>query len=144
MLKQTEFYRFDGARWWLSAAPTEYWGPRATLRIGSFLQVSVPRRDETYAKQLADILDARIKELCETLDCPTRYRVLMQLEVDPRLLLASDPEHRAISFGANTLLISLPTPTLVGLPVNAGSGEALFEGYASIIEKHIRQHLSTR
>jgi len=143
-LKQTAFYRFDGIRWWLSAAPAEYWGPRVTLRTGSFLQVSVPRRDETYAKQLADVLDARIEQLCETLDCPANYRVLIQLEVDPRLLLPSGPEQSVISFGLNTLLISLPTPALVGLPVSNGSAQAFLEGHAQIIEKHIRQHLSTK
>lgn len=129
-LSQTAVYRQGNQRWLLSPPDSEFWGRRRNT-AGRILRVVYPQRDEELALRLAEDIDATLEELCRTtINCPERMTVRLRLETDPRsVLLAGQPE--AIFSAGDEL--TLPTPTLVGHPVDDASYEALARGYAGFV-----------
>lgn len=126
-LAQTTVYRQGTNRWLLSPpeAP-HFWGPWRT-RERAYVTLTYPTRDETIALRLARDLDEKVAEMCNRLDCPDEFQVRVRLERAPYSLLPLlDPE--AVLTGRRTVV--LPTPTLVGLPIDEAAYEALFNGYA--------------
>lgn len=124
---QTHIFRQGSERWLLSPPDDEFWGSWET-RDGQLLQLVYPQRDEELALRLADDLDRKLMEMCRTVvDCPGDFVMRLRLEKDPQsVLLAANGEER---LGGGREL-TLPSPTLVGLPVDEAAYAALFRGYA--------------
>jgi hypothetical protein len=127
LLEHTALYRHGRTRWLLSPPDEAFWGEWQTSETAS-LTLVYPARDAAVAEKLAVDLTAVLKQACRRFGCPADYHFHLRLETDPASLLAlSDP---AVLYDGNTRL-SLPAPTLVGLPVDEAGYEALKRGYAA-------------
>lgn len=130
-LRQELIYRPGAAGWLLSPPADEnaYWGTWYASS-GRYLTVQYPGRDAAFAERLALDLDAQISVLCRRVTCAPDYHVLLRLERNhASLLRLSDP--RFLLDGDND--ISLPAPSLVGLPVDDASYQALSRAYAALV-----------
>ena len=129
-LRQTYVYRQGRDRWLLAPPLDDFWGGWGSLRH-SHLTLTYRERDEAIARRLAADLDDRLSDLCGTypkVSCPEDLHLHVRLETDPDSLLAlTDP---GLGLGRRRRL-SLPAPTLVGLPAGDGAYEALLRGYAT-------------
>jgi hypothetical protein len=139
VLRQTTIYRRGDARWLLSPPLDEFWGEWITSQ-GDYLNLIYPARDEAIAERLAADLDNEIGRLCETLtdiNCSADLRLTMRLDTDPATLAVMSRRLGALRRAREREdILELPTPTLVGIPIEGHSprGEAAYEalrdGYA--------------
>jgi hypothetical protein len=130
-LKQVLTFRRGQEQWLYSAPQQIFWG-NWKMAQSHYLTVSYPERDEELAKRLLDDLDEDVAAMCTTLpevDCTPDLHLHVRLETDPRSLVeTADP---AIMLGpVTTLGLSLPAPSLVGIPSNEESYQALRRGYS--------------
>lgn len=128
-LQQTSVYRRSGNRWLLSPPPFGFWGEKVSTR-GHFLQLNVLKRDESLGLRIAADLEATIGAACASLsdlECQDETRLEVNLIADPTLLLDLEPAESRLQ---GSRYLSLPTPTLVGLPVDESGYRALYRGYA--------------
>jgi hypothetical protein len=130
-LRQTAVYRRSSNSQWLYAPPLpEFWGEREEIRLPR-LTVTFPARDRAVAERLAADLERIVGDLCRAapeLNCLPGFRLTLNLTTDPAsLTVLAQPTARLSA--AQT--ISLPTPTLVGLPVDDAAYRALYRGYAA-------------
>lgn len=128
VLTQTHVFRRGSQRWLLSPPDDAYWGAWQT-RDGRALQVTYPQRDADIALRLQDDLERKLMEMCRTVvDCPQDYSMRMRLETDVQSIVqAGSGEQRLVG----TREVTLPTPSLVGLPEDEAAYAALFRGYAT-------------
>lgn len=129
-LIHTAVYRRGSERWLLSPTLPEFWGERASAS-GTILTVDYPLRDEAVVQRLALDLDAKLGEACRTLrdlHCPADLRVHLRLATAADSLVEMADPMTALRGG---LSLELPTPTLVGVPVDDAAYQALFRGYAA-------------
>lgn len=139
VLRQTTVFRRGDFRWLLAPPMDEFWGEWIT-REGEHLSLIYPRRDAEIAVRLADEIDGEIKRLCVTLDdieCSADLHLTVRLDTDPvTLAVLSQPLGALRRAREREDILELPTPTLVGLPIEddpslAEAGyEALRDGYA--------------
>jgi WD40 repeat protein len=129
-LQHTAVYRLGTQRWLYAPPEDEFWGEDETVS-GAMLRLTYPARDSELAQRLAFDLDDKLEEMCRTLadlNCFTDYRLRVRWASDPQSLLdAAQPGH-ALRSGSQ---LTLPTPTLVGLPVDEAGYQALYRGYAN-------------
>ena len=130
-LQRTFVYREGQQRWLLSPPEPEFWGSRESVTHGS-LTVDYPARDEEVVQRLARDLSAMLAEMCQTLEeleCAPGWWMRLRLEKDPDSLLALGEAEAAVPNGP---AVTLPTPSLVGVPADAEGAayEALLRGYA--------------
>ncbi len=136
-LQQTWAYRFDRQRWLLAAPESEFWGSWVKSE-GQWLTLIYSQRDEEIGRRLAGDLDTKLSELCGLpgIDCPTNWRVQLRLATEPIILNSLvEPEPafaRQWNFNlqANIKNMTLPAPTLMGVPVDEPGYQALYLGYA--------------
>lgn len=151
-LAQTAVYRLGPNRW-LYSPPDEndYWGSDNIFH-GNALTVVYPQRDAALAQRLARDLDAQLLELCgrfTELRCTPHMRVWLFLRPDvnslarlkdatPRLIHARPTELPVLIIPDEplrddafylTVMPHLPTPSLLGLPVDEAGYRALRRGY---------------
>lgn len=128
-LQQTAVYR-QGPRGWLYSPPLpEFWGEEAQSQ-GDYLTLVYPEREQVVAERLAADLDDTLAQMCRSLadiNCPQDLHVRLRLETDPQTLVATADPETIINGG---LRLDLPTPTLVGLPLDEAGYQALTRGYA--------------
>ena len=129
-LQQTAIYR-RGTQRWLYAPPTvDFWGETKTYE-GRYLTIDYPQRDAEPVNRLGPALDRKLDELCQRvpdINCPDGWKARLNLVATPDILLSmADPEYVL----ANGRYLEMPTPTLVGLPVDEDGYQALFRGYAN-------------
>jgi hypothetical protein len=130
-LRQTAVYRRSSSSQWLYAPPLDdFWGEREEIHLPR-LTVTFPARDRAVAERLAADLERIVGDLCRAapeLNCLPGFRLTLNLTTDPAsLTILAQPAARLSA--AQT--ISLPTPTLVGLPVDDAAYRALYRGYAA-------------
>lgn len=133
-LEQYAIYRRSEDRW-LFAPPRDtaaFWGESETEE-GQYLTISYPHRDAEAARRLLQYLDGKLAEMCTELpdfSCPPDLHLYLKLETNPisqaglldvDTLFHNDPD------------VTLPTVTLIGLPVDEAAEDALFRGYAAHI-----------
>ncbi len=131
-LQETSIYRLGRERWLLAPPLSDFWGSRETLQ-GNNVKISFPERDKEWAARLLPDLERKLNEMCQTLqdiECPVDRQVEIQLSADPATLAATALPQAARRTN-DALRIMLPTPTLVGLPVDEAGYQALYRGYAS-------------
>ena len=138
-LQQTAVYRLGSTRWLYAPPYEEFWGNWVT-NSGEHLTLVYPTRDAGLAEQLAVDLDALLAQMCAELDglnCGSRLRVHFRLDTDPESLLTSNEIETILSGG---LRLNLPTPTLVGLPIDEAGYQALYQAYGIQLATAVLAH----
>ncbi|HLF28438.1 MAG TPA: hypothetical protein VJG32_19060 [Anaerolineae bacterium] len=139
-LRQTTVFRFEDQRWRIAPPSDQFWGDVIILD-GQFLTLESPARDEEISRRLAYDLDTLLARFCVGsggIGCRDGFHVRLRLDTSlSSLVNLFGPER---PFGSAFLQrslqgieIKLPTPTLVGLPIDEASYQALYRGYASHI-----------
>lgn len=130
VLEQTAVYRRGRNRWLLAPPDASFWGSWQTSETGR-LTLVYPERDAAVAQKLAVDLATDFGALCRELmagRCPAGLRFQVRLETNPESLLAA--ANPATLYDGN-LRVSLPAPTLVGLPVDETGYRLLLRGYTA-------------
>lgn len=147
-LQHTAVYRLGPDRWLISPADQEFWGETETSK-GARLTLTYPQRDGAIANRLATDLEAKIHELCVRLPdvtCPAGLHVNVALSANPAAVFESNqlpagltmtlPRMRNLGWysfparlGEDTL--TLPTPSLLGRPLDEAGYQAIYRGYAA-------------
>ncbi|MFZ1398901.1 MAG: hypothetical protein WAS33_18495 [Candidatus Promineifilaceae bacterium] len=128
VLQHTAVYRQGSSRWLYAPPLDDFWGDWTTW-TGDNLALAYPQRDEAIAERLGADLDALLGQLCRDLadlNCAADFRLNLRLGDDPALWLALDDIETLLTAG---LRLELPTPTLVGLPTDEASYQALYRAY---------------
>ncbi len=132
VLTQTAVYRSGDNRWLLAPPDADFWGDSRTVS-GQYLSVQYPTRDADLARRLFLNLDDKLGQMCSQLpnfSCPNDFAVSLMLSTEPGTLAGANlPAVLANSPAA----LTLPTPTLVGIPQTESGYQALFRGYASLV-----------
>ncbi len=131
-LLETSVYRLGQERWLLAPPLGEFWGEHESIE-GTRLQIASPQRDRELASRLLPDLERKLEEMCRSLadiNCPDDLLVELQLSTDPATLAAATQPQPAQPIN-NTLRVTMPTPTLIGLPIDDAGYQALFRGYAA-------------
>jgi hypothetical protein len=137
-LEYTAVYRLDDGRWLQIEPDIDYWGEWQTFN-GRSVTVSSPARENGIAARLATELDELVGLFCADasplLACPNQRPLRLRLEVLPTSLQSMHDTQQVFPFLIGTAQNSgspydLPTPTLVGLPVDEAGYQALYRGYA--------------
>jgi hypothetical protein len=127
-LQGSEVYRLSQDRWLLSPPFDDYWGPRRTFS-GRYIRLMYSQRDKEFSQRLAADLESLLATACNTLPglaCPPDVQLQVSLSENPAdLLKLSAPD----SFLQSADSLSLPSPTLVGKPVDEAGYRALYRGY---------------
>ncbi|VAW34006.1 hypothetical protein MNBD_CHLOROFLEXI01-895, partial [hydrothermal vent metagenome] len=127
-MQQTAVYR-QGKTHWLYAPPyDEFWGDWVTSS-GEYLTLAYPERDAEVAERLAADLDALVGQMCaelEDLSCADDLQLHLRLDSDPDALLAANEIEPMLS---GSLRLNLPTPTLVGTPIDEAGYQVLYRAY---------------
>ena len=126
-LQQTAVYRLGPNRWLLAPPEPEFWGETQTSS-GRYLTLTYPERDAEIGRRLALDLDRKLIEMCAQLsglNCPPTLQVIVDFTKDPHSLLPLREGH--ILTGRN---LNLPTPTLMGVPLDESGYRSLQRGYA--------------
>ena len=133
-LAQTAVYRLGAQRWLYAPPDPEFWGEELAQENGR-VHLTYPARDQEIAARLGRDLDARFAAMCRTLDgidCPPGRRLALRLTDDPAALLATARLLELVA-GDERWRLTLPAPSLVGLPLDEAGYQALFRGYAAQI-----------
>ncbi len=133
-LRQTAIYRRGEQGWLLSPPLRPFWGDWQTFE-GERLDVIYPERDAALAERLAADLDTLLNRACTQvadLTCPADWGVTLRLENDPDILV--ELNDRWLRRGTDGM-VELPTPTLVGLPVE-GDEAAAEAGYQALLRMY--------
>lgn len=127
-LQETAIFR-RGQQQWLYAPPADsFWG-KWQVQNGDLLTLIYTERDGEIGRRLAADLETYIHHLCQLrgVQCPADLHIGVRLENDPAVFMdIADPLSLII---ADRSLV-LPTPTLVGLPLDEAGYQALLNGYA--------------
>ena len=133
VLQQAYVYQLIEDQWLFTLPNAEFWGE--TLHIDApRLTVIFPARDEMIARQLTTDLHALVEHLCQApqVDCP------------PQLVLSLDLV-TTYQIGANLRrhgrTAVLPTPTLLGIPVDEAGYQTLYRYYGRHLAELIWQLL---
>lgn len=127
-LQQTAVYRRGADRWLLAPPEADFWGDWE-LEKGQYVTLIYPARDRPVAARLGPALDQLVDDICRQLEgitCSPRPALQVWLEKDAQSVL----------YSASTRLeggrsLELPTPSLVGLPVDEAGFQALLRVYGT-------------
>lgn len=155
-LRQTSVFR-RGERWIWSPPKDAFWGELETAE-GQYVSIAYPARDEELVRRLLDDLDRIVAQMCaevEHLDCIYGMRLHLSLSRDPAALL--ELTERFVTSGyygtkvsgrvssrfgrPGGLELTLPTPSLIGLPVDHAGYQALLRGYGAHLAIGLAQRL---
>jgi hypothetical protein len=141
-LQRTDVFR-RGERWVWSPPRDEFWDGVATANVG-FLSVSYPKRDETIALRLARDLDSRVGQICakvERMECPEELKLDINFSHRPSAMVEMGERFASGGLFASRFSrhseddrrfeMTLPTPSLLGLPIDEMGYQALLRGYGS-------------
>lgn len=140
-LQQTAVYRLGKTRWLYAPPEEEFWGDWITSSGGRVTLV-YPQRDAAVAERLAADLDVLVGQMCRefaALDCTDDLRLHVRLDKEPDALIAANEIENILKSG---LRLNLPTPTLVGLPMDEAGYELLYRGYATQVVTAALAHLT--
>ncbi len=146
-LHQSITYREGETGWALVPAYPDYWGERRTI-AGRFVTVEYPERDAATVERLVEDWDELLAIACETLedlDCRGEWKLEVALSTESSaltLLAEGAPPGMRWMEAFNTPLpeqsaggsgLTLPTPGLIGRPLDDAGYAALRAGYAPLI-----------
>lgn len=131
-LVHTAVYRRGRERWLFSPPTSEFWGDWQTDAVAG-IEYAYPARDADIANQIAAELGPFLTEMCTGLPelaCPEPDELSIRFDTNPDSL--TDLLDSRNLFGSPRRL-NLPTPTLVGLPLDEDGTEALVTGYKVLL-----------
>jgi hypothetical protein len=128
VLEHTYVFRRGANRWLLAPPEPDFWGPKHSLQT-AVATVNFPERDGSIVRRLASDLVADVDSLCAQLPrgCPDDLHMTITFASgidsiahyeDGRAMLASGTE------------ITLPSPSLLGIPRDDAGYAAMHSGYA--------------
>lgn len=134
-LQRTAVYRLQDDSWLLVEPDDEFWGEYEHAER-PYLDLVAPEREFPLAAQLADDLSALVEEVCAhpEVGCPPDFMLQLRLSREPERMLTLYPTIRlsTVYLGQHqTTRLSLPSPTLVGLPLDEAGYQALLRGYGT-------------
>ncbi len=138
ILQQTAVYR-QGSRNWLLAPPTEaFWGPTLITNT-QYFHITYPQRDAMTLQQItADLNILFAEQVCNRiLLCEHDFAFNLTFSTDPHSLVTVNNPLSWLQMGDGA---SLPTPTLVGLPLDEAGYEILLKGYAAQVVTAVIVH----
>lgn len=137
-LMRTALYQRQEGRWWHAPLPRDlaYWGAWQTIE-GDYLTLIFPEKEAAVADRLAADLDGYVARLCgETaVSCPPDLRFRLRFSYETTAMAALAQNYRLLNLSImrndppHTYRVNLPTPSLVGLPVDDAGYQALLRGY---------------
>ncbi len=129
LLDQSLVFR-KGERNWLLAPPQDdFWGDWVSI-AGDRASFAYSLRDERFAGRFAVDIESKLAALCVLYLCPANWRMSIRFDREPESLLRlASPEERLKA----TRSLDLPSPTLIGMPVDETGTEALSDGYAALV-----------
>ena len=140
VLQQTAVYRQGSRNWLLSPPVDDFWG-RTLITNTRYFTVTYPQRDEIVVQRLtADLNGLFAEKICDRLLQCGRVHVDLRFNTSPQSLVTTADPLGLLLMGDPVIL---PTPTLVGLPVDEAGYEALYRGYGSQVVTAVLAHLFT-
>ncbi|GIK56769.1 MAG: hypothetical protein BroJett015_24320 [Chloroflexota bacterium] len=133
LLQRTAVYRRQANGWLLAEPDKTFWGDYVHEER-PYLDLITPTRDREIAIRLADDLSDWINRVCNDMNCPNQFALQLRLSNNPNSLLdIYSPIRLSTTYlgGQQTTHLSLPTPTLVGLPLDESGYQVLLRGYAT-------------
>lgn len=138
LLRHHTFYQRRNDIWVESAPPDAFWGEMLHYE-GAQLNVLYPERDKGIGRRLAGDLDTVLITLCqdERLVCPVDGGYWLSFQVGPTAVyrlgdnIRTKDAQRFVAIDRANYEIKLPTPTLIGYPMDEASYQALLDGYAA-------------
>jgi hypothetical protein len=147
-LQHTAVYRRVNQQWLLAPPDDTFWGNEQTL-TANHLMVRFPNRDAAIAQRLLADLAPAVEQMCQQLPIcpPQQFQVELKLSSQPRSLLRLNQNYQVRTLyntqDGRILEIILPTPTLVGLPLDDAGYQALRRGYAAQLLAHLISNLDS-
>ena len=132
ILRQLFSYRLRDDQWLLNPPTATFWGPWLSTS-GRYLTLHYPQRDEQIGQRLAADLEALIGQTCHSvaeLNCPADLHFQVELHADPAVLVDISEPGWHLMAGRRVIL---PTPTVIGLPVDESGYRVLYRAYAQRI-----------
>lgn len=133
LLQRTAVYRLQNNGWLLAEPDKTFWGDYVHEER-PYLDLITPTRDREIAARLADDLNDWINRICNDINCPNQFALQLRLSNNPNSLLdIYSPIRFSTTYlgGQQTTRLSLPAPTLVGLPLDEAGYQVLLRGYAT-------------
>jgi type II secretory pathway pseudopilin PulG len=128
-LEETVSLVREGSRWLLRRPDEAFWGIWRT-RAGKLAAVTYRDRDAAVAERFLDDLDRDLSAVCARVssehDCPAGGRLDVRLESEAAVLLEDTNRERPAFLGRTFIL---PSPTLVGNPLDDEGYQALYRAY---------------
>lgn len=124
------FARDENGDWLLMPFPPSYWGSPIAID-GRRYNINAPGRDADLIRQLHQDLENLTIELCQIgYDCDEigGIRIVLDFTTDPAILNEWEPF--TLLQRGEPGIITLPTPSLVGIPTDRTSYHALLSGYS--------------
>ncbi|MDX1417186.1 MAG: hypothetical protein R3293_23470 [Candidatus Promineifilaceae bacterium] len=133
-LRHTLFYKKYNSRWLQISPDDEYWG---TWQIDEnrYLSVKYRMRDQAVVSRIGRDLDDELSRRCDQISDSNNYGLNCS-SIEPfTLVMSNDPavleEFMVMPTGLSRgKSISVPTPSLIGLPVDERGYEAIYRLYA--------------
>lgn len=142
-LTRTLLFRRHNSRWLLAEPDDLFWG-EWTITRSELLTIEYRKRDEVLVKDLARDLETALTRLCrqtgEDDACPSAAHRAIRMESDPAIFLRFVDQQSPIFDGQ---ILVLPTPSLIGLPVDREGYQALLRSYANRVLPTIAADLSS-
>lgn len=138
-LQHTAYYQQQQAYWLLSPLPADdFWGPTQTI-THTHLILTYPRRDEPISLRLAEELGSQIGRFCLVRHCPADFVLHLQFSPEQTSLWAMQDrrQEQVAQFRPALYQLILPSPTLVGLPVDETGYQAVQYGYTTWLINHL-------
>jgi hypothetical protein len=127
----------EDGRWLLAAPDDDFWGEWETYE-SQRLRLSYPTRDEAISLQIAEILSENLDQLCLWLaemptlpPCPDdlQFQVRWRNEVGSLAALDQVQSGRMLSVLSGNPIVSMPAPSLVGMPADIVGEKVLIDFY---------------
>jgi hypothetical protein len=136
VLLNTAVYHQTNTTWQLATPKNAFWGETITTET-AILTGHFPARDADTAMKLTTHLNALLVFSCGHHDfhCPKDLKIDLHFATNTESMLMLNRQYELASryssqFGRRFSL-TLPTPTLVGLPVDEAGYQALYRGYGA-------------
>lgn len=141
-LAQTIVFRPGEFSWLYTHPKDEFWGAEQRL-MGEHITVIYPARDDDYVTELASYLDQLVGRYC---------LMLRRCGRSPKITITLSPEADSIPLLFNPTqadvgpvqLLELPTPSLIGRPLDKSSAQALYGTYGVFVVSALNQRFVVR
>ena len=139
-LRQTHVYVQRNGGWLLARPSNEFWSRQWRLN-GDMTRISYHMRDEAVALRLQKLLEETLPQMCELpgLECPADLHVQVRLEPDPDTLVEA---WKPVAMTEGSREVLLPSPTLMGTPVDEEGMELVARVYAAHVVGRVMSHVA--